>query len=82
MKQICDKMVENFLRIMASIDSIKARGHFYNYKNLLTSPASRSMTAGTTYFRGWCQRSLSIFHSRMGQYHSSRTEPAALSTGK
>ena len=47
-----------------------------------TSPASRSMTAGTTYFHGWCQMSLSIFHPRMGQYHSSRTEPAALSKAK
>ncbi len=43
MKQICDETAENFLRIMDSIDSINDRGHFYNYKNILASPASRSM---------------------------------------
>ncbi len=82
MKQICDKIAENFLQIMASIDTIKERGHFYYDKSILTSPASRSRIAGTTYFHGWCQRSLSIFHPRMGQYHSSRTEPATLSRAK
>ena len=30
------------------------------------APAISSITTGTTYFRGWCHRSLSIFQSRMG----------------
>ena len=45
-------------------------------RNGLMIPANRH------YCRSWCQRSLSIFHPRMGQYHSSRTEPTALSRAK
>lgn len=47
-----------------------------------TSTADRSITAGTTYFLGWCHRSLSIFQWRRGRNHSRRTEPMALCSAK
>ena len=43
-----------------------------------TSAAASSIISGTRYLRGWCHRSLSVFHPRIGRFHSRMTERMAL----